>query len=120
MITYHFLLKLQIIKMLIIKKLFYRHLYDAHSRKKDSQYFCEYGNDGICNTWNGKIPNESDYKIHVHDHAFRSIPCVMPYRKTSDSKRPTDEWNFYSASQSLATVLNDPRRSRSVCFYNNK
>lgn len=50
----------------------------------------------------------------MYEHAFRSISCVMPYRKTSDNKRPTDEWNFYSASQSLATVINDPRRPRSV------
>lgn len=92
-----------------------------HSRRKDGQYFCEYGVNGICNMWNGKKFNETEYKMHVvHDHAFRSIPNVMPYRKTSNNKQPTDEWNFYSASQSLATVLNDPRRPRSVCFYNNK
>lgn len=96
---------------------FYRHLFEVHSRRKDGQYFCEYNANGICYKWNGKSSNESDYKKHiVHDHAFRSIPSLMPYRKTSDSKRPTDEWNFYSASQSLATVLNDPRRPRSVRF----
>lgn len=91
-------------------------MYESHSRKKDDQYFCEYGANGICYTWSGKISYESDYKIHViHNHAFRTIPCAIPYRKTSDSKQPTDEWNFYS--QSLATVINDPRRARSVCFY---
>lgn len=85
-----------------------------HSRRKDGQYFCEYGATKIC----CKMSNESDYKIHVvHNHAFQSVNCVKPYRKTSDNKRPTDEWNFYSASQSLATVLNDPRRPRSVCFW---
>jgi len=103
-----------------VKKLnyFYRHLYDVHSRIKDDRYFCEYGDNGICCMWNGKDSNESDYRIHVlHDHAFRSVPHVIPYRKTSDNRHPTDEWNFYSASQSLATVINDPRRPRSVCIY---
>lgn len=90
-------------------------MYDIHRRKKDNQYFCDYGVNGICSVWKGKNSNESDYKLHVvHDHAFRD---VLPYRKTSDSKRLTDEWNFYSASQSLATVLNDPRRPRSVSYY---
>lgn len=93
-------------------------MYDAHSQKKDGQYFCEYGANGTCCVRNDKSSNESIYKTHVvHDHAFRSVTCVMPYRKTSDSKRPADEWNFYSASQSLATVLNDPRRPRSVCYF---
>lgn len=120
------LLLLLIILLLIKKinnmKLIFRHVCDVHSRRKDGQYLCEYGTNGICFVWNDKISNESDYKSHVvHDHAFRSIPCVIPYRKTSDSRRPTDEWNFYSASQSLATVLNDPRRPRSVyLYYNNK
>lgn len=94
-------------------------MFDAHSRRKDDQYFCEYGVNEICCILNGKYFNESDYKTHVvHDHAFRSISQVMPYRKTSDNKRPTDEWNFYSASQSLATVLNNPRRPRSVSCCN--
>lgn len=93
---------------------FERHLYDVHSRRKDGQYFCEYGTTRVC----CKKSNESDYKIHVvHNHAFQSANCVVPYRKTSDNKRPTDEWNFYSASQSLATVLNDPRRPRSKDFF---
>ncbi|XP_025412202.1 vacuolar protein sorting-associated protein 54 isoform X2 [Sipha flava] len=97
---------------------FQQHLFEVHSRKKDSQYFCEYNSNGNCFMWNGKNSNESDYKKHiVHDHAFRSIPCLTTYRKTSDSKRPTNEWNFYSASQSLATVLNDPRRPRSKDFF---
>lgn len=82
-----------------------------HSRRKDGQYFCEYGATRVC----CKKSNESDYKMHVQNHAFQSSIRVVPYRKTSDNKRPTDEWNFYSASQSLATVLNDPRRPRSVC-----
>lgn len=89
-------------------------MHDVHSRRKDGQYFCEYGDTRIC----CKKSNESDYKIHVvYNHAFQSVNCVKPYRKTSDNKRPTDEWNFYSASQSLATVLNDPRRPRTVCFW---
>ncbi|XP_022177751.1 vacuolar protein sorting-associated protein 54 [Myzus persicae] len=93
---------------------FERHLYDVHSRRKDGQYFCEYGATRIC----CKKANESDYKMHVvHNHAFQSVNCVIPYRKTSDNKRPTDEWNFYSASQSLATVINDPRRPRSKDFF---
>lgn len=88
-------------------------MYDKHCKQKDSQYFCEYGANGICCMWREKNFNEPDYKIHVRDHAFHD---VMPYRKTSESKQPTDEWNFYSASQCLATVLNDPRRPRSVSF----
>lgn len=91
-------------------------MYEEHSRKINDQFFCEYGVDGTCCTQNGRISNESDYKIHIiQEHAFRTTPCAIPYRKTSDSKQPTDEWNFYS--QSLATVINDPRRARSVCFF---
>lgn len=97
---------------------FHRHLYDVHSRRKHDQYFCEYGANGICCIWNGKNSNESDYKMHVlQDHAFQSNFHVMSYHKTSKNRHSTDEWNFYSASQSLATVINDPRRPRSVCFY---
>lgn len=116
------LLPLKILLLIIKYEIHFRHLCDVHSRRKDGQYLCEYGANGICTVWNNKISNESDYKRHVlHDHAFQSISCVVPYRKTSDSRRPTDEWNFYSASQSLATVLNDPRRPRSVyLYYNNK
>lgn len=96
---------------------FIRHLYEKHGTKVQSnQYSCEYGSNRTCNIWNSKSSSETEYKTHVvRDHAFRSSTAI-PYRKTSDSKRPSDEWNFYSASQSLATVLNDPRRPRPVCF----
>lgn len=93
-------------------------MFDVHCTKHDGQYSCEYGTNGICDLLNGKTTNESDYKVHVmYEHAFRSITSVKFYRKTSEHLQPSDEWNFYSASQSLATVINDPRRPRSVSFY---
>ncbi|XP_050424790.1 vacuolar protein sorting-associated protein 54 isoform X2 [Adelges cooleyi] len=97
---------------------FERHLYEKHGTKVQSnQYSCEYGSNRTCNIWNSKSSSETEYKTHVvRDYAFRSSTAI-PYRKTSDSKRPSDEWNFYSASQSLATVLNDPRRPRPKDFF---
>ncbi|XP_050549067.1 vacuolar protein sorting-associated protein 54-like isoform X1 [Daktulosphaira vitifoliae] len=97
---------------------FERHLYDKHRTvSKNNSYYCKYGSNGVCNGHNSRSYSESEYKTHiVQDHAFHII-SVLPYHKTSNCKKPSDEWNFYSASQSLSTVLNDPKQPRSKDFF---
>ncbi|XP_022814810.1 vacuolar protein sorting-associated protein 54 isoform X2 [Spodoptera litura] len=76
---------------------FERHIQDKHSIKEGSIILCQYGQNGMCSSLQFGDLRKAGFKYHVREYHL--------YIKDSN-----DDWTFYSSSQNLPAVLNDPNR----------
>ncbi|XP_073949308.1 VPS54 subunit of GARP complex scat [Choristoneura fumiferana] len=84
---------------------FERHIQDKHSIKEGSIILCQYGPNGICATLQFGDLRKAGFKYHVREYHL--------YAK-DDAE---DDWTFYSSSQNLPAVLNDPNRGKQSNFF---
>ncbi|XP_011563966.3 vacuolar protein sorting-associated protein 54 [Plutella xylostella] len=83
---------------------FERHIQDKHALKEGSIVLCQYGQNGICSALQFGDLRKAGFKYHVREyHSF-----------TRDA---SDNWTFYSSSQNLPAVLNDPNRGKQSNFF---
>ncbi|KAL0880845.1 hypothetical protein ABMA27_002028 [Loxostege sticticalis] len=83
---------------------FERHIQDKHSVKEGSIILCQYGQNGICSALQFGDLRKAGFKYHVREYHLYS-------------KATTDDWTFYSSSQNLPAVLNDPNRGKQGNFF---
>ncbi|XP_068632374.1 vacuolar protein sorting-associated protein 54 [Battus philenor] len=83
---------------------FERHIQDKHSIKEGSIVLCQYGQNGICSALQFGDLRKAGFKYHVRAyHLF--------------TKEVSDNWTFYSSSQNLPAVLNDPNKGKQSNFF---
>lgn len=83
---------------------FYRHIQEKHSIREGSIILCQYGQNGICSALQFGDLRKAGFKYHVREyHLFE--------------KDITDDWTFYSSSQNLPAVLNDPNKGKQSNFF---
>ncbi|KAJ2949919.1 hypothetical protein O0L34_g11238 [Tuta absoluta] len=83
---------------------FERHVQDKHSIKEGSIILCQYGPNGICSALQFGDLRKAGFKYHIREYHL--------YEK--DVK---EDWDFYSSSQNLPAVLNDPNRGKQSNFF---
>lgn len=83
---------------------FYRHIQDKHSIKEGSIILCQYGQNGICSALQFGDLRKAGFKYHVREYHLYA-------------KDLSGDWNFYSSSQNLPAVLNDPNRGKQSNFF---
>ncbi|CAK1540492.1 unnamed protein product [Leptosia nina] len=83
---------------------FERHIQDKHSVKDGSMILCQYGSNGICSALQFGDLRKAGFKYHVRQHHLYH---------TNES----ENWDFYSSSQNLPAVLNDPNRGKQSNFF---
>lgn len=65
---------------------------------------CQYGPNGICSALQFGDLRKAGFKYHVKQHHLHYI-------------NETENWDFYSSSQNLPAVLNDPNRGKQSNFF---
>ncbi|XP_049868207.1 vacuolar protein sorting-associated protein 54 [Pectinophora gossypiella] len=83
---------------------FERHIHDKHSIKEGSIVLCQYGQNGICSAIQFGDLRKAGFKYHVREYHLYE-------------KDVTEDWTFYSSSQNLPAVLNDPNRGKQTNFF---
>ncbi|XP_062527501.1 vacuolar protein sorting-associated protein 54 isoform X2 [Bombyx mori] len=76
---------------------FERHILDKHSIKEGTIILCQYGQNGMCSALQFGDLRKAGFKYHIREY--------HTYTRT-----PNESWTFYSSSQNLPAVLNDPNR----------
>ncbi|CAG0924155.1 unnamed protein product, partial [Notodromas monacha] len=98
---------------------FMQHLRSSHCSREGGSYVCKYGYNGVCASLPVEGVDDKDYEQHVckqhlgPDSSFansRRRSSVLSLSGTATGS--TRSWTLYSASQNLATVLNDPNRGK--------
>ncbi|XP_041987397.1 vacuolar protein sorting-associated protein 54 [Aricia agestis] len=83
---------------------FESHIFEKHSHREGSIVLCQYGPNGICSALQFGDLRKAGFKYHVRQHhLFNTIG--------------SDNWTFYSSSQNLPAVLNDPNRGKQSNFF---
>lgn len=83
---------------------FERHIQDKHSIREGSIILCQYGQNGICSALQFGDLRKAGFKYHVREYHLYA-------------KDTTDDWTFYSSSQNLPAVLNDPNKGKQTNFF---
>ncbi|XP_028161268.1 vacuolar protein sorting-associated protein 54 [Ostrinia nubilalis] len=83
---------------------FERHIQDKHTVKEGSIILCQYGQNGICSALQFGDLRKAGFKYHVREYHLYS-------------KSTSEDWTFYSSSQNLPAVLNDPNRGKQSNFF---
>ncbi|OWR48316.1 vacuolar protein sorting [Danaus plexippus plexippus] len=83
---------------------FERHIHEKHSIKEGSIVLCQYGQNGICSALQFGDLRKAGFKYHIRQHHLYKN-CI------------NDDWTFYSSSQNLPAVLNDPNRGKQNNFF---
>ncbi|XP_013187838.1 vacuolar protein sorting-associated protein 54 [Amyelois transitella] len=83
---------------------FERHIQDKHSIKEGSIILCQYGQNGICSALQFGDLRKAGFKYHVREYHLYA-------------KDVSEDWTFYSSSQNLPAVLNDPNRGKQSNFF---
>ncbi|KPI92645.1 Vacuolar protein sorting-associated protein 54 [Papilio xuthus] len=79
---------------------FERHIQDKHSIREGSIILCQYGQNGICSALQFGDLRKAGFKYHVREYHLYA-------------KGGSEDWTFYSSSQNLPAVLNDPNKGLS-------
>lgn len=82
----------------------FRHIQEKHSIKEGTIILCQYGQNGICSALQFGDLRKAGFKYHVRQHHI--------YKTNTN-----DDWTFYSSSQNLPAVLNDPNRGKQSNFF---
>ncbi|XP_046847632.1 vacuolar protein sorting-associated protein 54-like isoform X2 [Xenia sp. Carnegie-2017] len=112
---------------------FVHHLRSEHCTKEGGSFVCRYGPNGVCPSLPIEGVSDEDYEAHVEKHHVRSKPKIdVPESKEAKSYEvkafgfvqlppisfKEEKWTFFSATQNMAAVLNDPNeRKRSKEFF---
>ncbi|XP_078674296.1 vacuolar protein sorting-associated protein 54-like isoform X2 [Branchiostoma floridae x Branchiostoma belcheri] len=103
---------------------FGKHLRERHCVREGGSFVCRYGENGVCPTLPLEGVSDKDYVDHVVKEHLSKDGAVSTLRRTSSQTSPspspsepavvTDQqaWTVYNSQVNLASVLNDPRRSR--------
>ncbi|XP_053613187.1 vacuolar protein sorting-associated protein 54 [Plodia interpunctella] len=83
---------------------FERHIQDKHSIKEGSIILCQYGQNGICSALQFGDLRKAGFKYHVREYHLYSTD-------------KSEDWTFYSSSQNLPAVLNDPKKGKQANFF---
>ncbi|XP_014362475.2 vacuolar protein sorting-associated protein 54 [Papilio machaon] len=83
---------------------FERHIQDKHSIKEGSIILCQYGQNGICSALQFGDLRKAGFKYHVREYHLYA-------------KGGSEDWTFYSSSQNLPAVLNDPNKGKQSNFF---
>ncbi|XP_072938540.1 vacuolar protein sorting-associated protein 54 [Epargyreus clarus] len=83
---------------------FERHIHEKHSIKEGSIILCQYGKNGICSALQFGDLRKPGFKYHVREYHLYA-------------RNDSDDWTFYSSSQNLPAVLNDPNRGKQSNFF---
>lgn len=83
---------------------FYRHIQDKHSIKEGSLTLCQYGQNGMCPALQFGDLRKAGFRYHVRQYHLYA-------------NDETSDWTFYSSSQNLPAVLNDPNRGKQSNFF---
>ncbi|XP_013142732.1 PREDICTED: vacuolar protein sorting-associated protein 54 [Papilio polytes] len=83
---------------------FERHVKDKHSLKEGSIILCQYGQNGICSALQFGDLRKAGFKYHVREYHLYA-------------KGNSEDWTFYSSSQNLPAVLNDPNKGKQSNFF---
>ncbi|XP_050347253.1 vacuolar protein sorting-associated protein 54 [Nymphalis io] len=83
---------------------FERHIQEKHSIKEGTLILCQYGQNGICSALQFGDLRKAGFKYHVRQYHI--------YKTNTN-----DDWTFYSSSQNLPAVLNDPNRGKQSNFF---
>ncbi|KOB71573.1 Vacuolar protein sorting, partial [Operophtera brumata] len=82
---------------------FERHVQEKHSIKEGSIILCQYGQNGMCSALQFGDLRKAGFKYHVREY----------HLYVNDDN---NDWTFYSSSQNLPAVLNDPNRGKQSNF----
>ena len=107
---------------------FAKHLRSKHCSKEGGSFVCRYGRNGVCPSLPVEGVSDVDYEAHVEkNHIGSKIETTTV--KTEDRlvggcmrippiSFKEQNWTFYSSTQNLATVLNDPsEKKRATDFF---
>lgn len=83
---------------------FERHIFEKHSIKEGSLILCQYGQNGMCAALQFGDLRKAGFKYHIREYHLYS-------------KDPSEDWTFYSSSQNLPAVLNDPNKGKQSNFF---
>ncbi|XP_039284112.1 vacuolar protein sorting-associated protein 54 isoform X2 [Nilaparvata lugens] len=114
--------------MLKIQYLFFpscfadRHLGEKHCTREGGSFVCRYGDNRVCCTLPVEGVNGADYEQHIHRHHVANNNHPRRKVSTASSSSRGDgadviKWSFYSASQNLPAVLNDPGKGKQKDFF---
>lgn len=101
---YYLLLPISYLYFFNVKFNFLRHIQEKHSIKEGSIILCQYGQNGICSALQFGDLRKAGFKYHVREYHLYS-------------KDVSDNWTFYSSSQNLPAVLNDPNKGKQSNFF---
>lgn len=84
--------------------IYFRHIFEKHSMREGSIVLCQYDPSGVCTSLQFGDLRRAGFKYHVREHHLHK-------------KYASDKWTFYSSSQNLPAVLNDPNRGKQGNFF---
>lgn len=112
---------------------FAKHLRTEHCSKEGGSFVCRYGRNGVCPSLPVEGVSDVDYEAHVeknHIGTALQTETVTPgatghredrlvgYVHMPPISFKEQNWTFFSSTQNLASVLNDPsERKRSTDFF---
>ncbi|XP_028414316.1 vacuolar protein sorting-associated protein 54-like, partial [Dendronephthya gigantea] len=112
---------------------FARHLRSEHCSKEGGSFVCLYGWNGVCPSLPVEGVSDADYEDHVEkhhvgtsfartdDYGLKERQCdnrMIGYVQMPPISFSEEKWTFFSSTQNLAAVLNDPNeRKRSKEFF---
>ncbi|XP_039284113.1 vacuolar protein sorting-associated protein 54 isoform X3 [Nilaparvata lugens] len=99
-----------------------RHLGEKHCTREGGSFVCRYGDNRVCCTLPVEGVNGADYEQHIHRHHVANNNHPRRKVSTASSSSRGDgadviKWSFYSASQNLPAVLNDPGKGKQKDFF---
>ncbi|XP_045495135.1 vacuolar protein sorting-associated protein 54 [Colias croceus] len=83
---------------------FEKHIQEKHSIKEGSIILCQYGQNGICSALQFGDLRKAGFKYHIRQHHLFNTDGP-------------ENWDFYSSSQNIPAVLNDPNRGKQSNFF---
>ncbi|XP_039284111.1 vacuolar protein sorting-associated protein 54 isoform X1 [Nilaparvata lugens] len=101
---------------------FVKHLGEKHCTREGGSFVCRYGDNRVCCTLPVEGVNGADYEQHIHRHHVANNNHPRRKVSTASSSSRGDgadviKWSFYSASQNLPAVLNDPGKGKQKDFF---
>ena len=107
---------------------FAKHLRSKHCSKEGGSFVCRYGHNGVCPSLPVEGVSDVDYEAHVEkNHIGSKIQTVrttkhedrlVGYVQMPPISFKEDNWTFFSSTQNLPAVLNDPNeRKRATDFF---
>lgn len=106
---------------------FVRHLRSEHCTKEGGSFVCRYGRNGVCPSLPVEGVSDVDYEAHVEKHHVgTSVKNENSHASAVNNREnrmigyvqlppisfKEENWTFFSSTQNLAAVLNDPNEGK--------